>query len=889
VTRTPRVEIAQSSLHCVVDSFDDGVILGWAHDPRSPRDSERFFVVVDGEQTMEVVCQTPRPDVANAGLAPENVGYRASLPRKLLDGQRHHVEFRDIRRRPVKMRVNDKLADFFDFTYVWRPKIRSFVDGMRSGGLEGWVLQVDYDTGKLQGNCMVRVTCDGATIGHTRANRVRADVGRTLSAPPQCGFRFVPPQSMRRGYPQTYRFYLMPGDIELEQSPVVASLITDDGEARLLELSDAIDKMHVEMTRLRRKVRELLPQPVFTVANYDEWYRLYAKTLTRRVAETRPSTKGAQTPLVSVICPVYRPELTEFKAAVASVQAQTYQNWELILVDDGSGDPALTKCITTLTKSDSRIKAQPMAANGGISLSTNAGLKAASGEWIAFFDHDDLLTDVALETMVRAAQATGAKVLYSDEDKVDMAGNFSAPAFKPDWNHRLMLGVNYVCHLLFVAKPELDQVGPLRSKYDGAQDHDLILRLAEHLDPSQIHHVPEILYHWRITANSTASDVGAKPYAIEAGLACIRDHLKRLGRKATVTNMQASTLYHQKWKYSEEPQVEIIIPFKDEIATTSQCIEAILSQTRYRNYKITLIDNWSTSSEAQSFTEEITKLRNVRVIRVEEPFNYSRLNNLAAQASTAEFLVLMNNDLFVNNSNWLRVCVDEALADPKVAIVGGKFYYPTRTVQHAGIVMGLGGVAGHVGIGLPEDDFGYGGRLMFSQEYSGVTAAGMLVRRSVFEAVGGLDEKHLTIAFNDVDLCLKVRAAGYKVIWTPDFTAIHHESLSRGDDERPAQETRFFHESEVMKERWGSALLRDPFYNKNFSLDRAPYTELLPPDTTAGQNRDGVASARPPAPPARPASAQPVEMPHLVEIEVVADAPPARPVRKGGRLRQAAA
>ncbi len=893
MTRTPRVENAHSSLHCVVDTFDDGVILGWAHDPQFPQEAARFFVIVDGEQTVEVLCQHSRPDVANAGLAPEDVGYRVLMPRRLLDGQNHHVEFRDSRRRPVKLRVNGNLADFFDFSFHWRPKVSSFVDGLRSGGLEGWVLQTDYETGKLQGNGMVRVTCDGATIGHTRANRVRADVGRTLNAPPQCGFRFVPPLSVRRGYPQTYRFYLMPGDIELTQSPVVASMISDEGEARLLELSDTIDRLYVEMTRLRRRVRELLPQPVFTAQNYDEWYRPYAKTLARRIAEIRPSMAGIPSPLVSVICPVYRPDLEEFRAAVASVQAQTYENWELILVDDGSGDQALTKCIAALAKSDSRIKPRPMAANGGISASTNAGLQAASGEWVAFFDHDDLLADVALEVMVRAAQATGAKLLYSDEDKVDAAGNFSAPAFKCDWNHRLMLGVNYVCHLLFVAKPALDQAGPLRSKYDGAQDHDLILRLSEHLDPSEIHHVPEILYHWRITANSTASDVGAKPYAIEAGISCIRDHLKRLGRKVTVTNMRSSTPYHQKWKYTEEPQVEIIIPFMDEIATTRQCIYAIMTQTRYRNYSITLVDNWSTSSEAELFRNELAKLRNVRVMRIEEPFNYSRLNNLAAEASTADFLMLMNNDLFVDDSNWLRVCVDEALADPAVGVVGGKFYYPTRTVQHAGIVMGLGGVAGHIGIGLPEDDFGYGGRLMFAQEYSGVTAAGMLVRRTVFQAIGGLDEKFLTVAFNDVDLCMKVRQAGYKVIWTPDFTAIHHESLSRGDDERPAQEARFFHESEVMKERWGTQLLHDPFYNKNFSLDRAPYTELVAPDVTAGQNRDGISSARPPAPPPAAVRAKVVQTPPVAETEEVEEeapppAPPARPARRGGRVRQAA-
>jgi GT2 family glycosyltransferase len=876
--RPPPAAPIRSPVHCVVDSFEDGLISGWAFDPTAESRPARFFVLVDGEQTNEVICRGPRPDVAKAGYAPEIVGFRAILPRRLLDGKQHHVEFRDMRRLSVIMRVNDNQADAFDFSAVWRPKIRSFVDGMRSGGFEGWVLQSDYETGQFQGNCIVKITCDGTTIGHTRANQVRADVGRSLSAPAHCGFRFVPPPAARRGRKQTYGFFLMPGDIELEQSPVVASLISDDSEARLLEVSDAIDRMHVELTRLRRQLRELLPKPVYPIENYDDWYPLYANALTRRVlADRKP---GSATPLVSVICPVYRPTLDEFRAAVQSVIGQTYQNWELILVDDGSADEALTACIASFAAADARIKPRPMAKNGGISRSTNAGLQAASGEWVAFFDHDDMLADVALEVMVTAAHATGAKLLYSDEDKVDRFGRFVVPAFKPDWNHRLMLGVNYICHLLFVARPALDAVGPLNSKYDGAQDHDLILRLSEHLAPHEIRHVPEILYHWRITENSTASDTSAKPYAVSAGVSCVQDHLNRLGRSATVTAMKDSTIYHQKWNYSREPAVEIIIPFKDEIASTRRCVDTILTRTRYRNYRIRLVDNWSTSEEAFAFTAEMNKLPNVTVMRIEEPFNYSRLNNLAAEQSSAEFLMLMNNDLFVSDTTWLRVLVDEALADPTVAIVGGKFVYPTRNVQHAGVILGLGGVGSHVGMGLPEDEYGYSRRLLFAQEYAAVTAAAVLVRRHVFEAVGRLDETDLTIAFNDVDLCLKVRAAGYKVIYTPDFLAEHHESLSRGDDERPLQEARFFHENQVMKERWGDVLLTDPFYNKNFGLERGPFTELRPPEEAA--MRDWVKLAQPPAPEV-PKSMLVIEPPEPAP----AAQPPAAPESRARRQKAA--
>ena len=825
-------------------AFDDGHISGWAFDPSAGGQPARFFVLVDGVQTNEVICSRHRPDVARSGLAPEIVGYRATLPRHLLDGQPHHVEFRDARRRPVILRVNNQEADSFSFTANWQPRVSSYVDGLRGGAFEGWVLRSDYETGQLEGNCIVRVTCEGTTIGHVRANQAREDVRRSLSAPANCGFRFVPPATAKRGRKQTYRFFLMPGDIELEKSPLIASLISEDSEARLLEVSDAIDRMHVELTRLRRQLRELLPQPVYPIEDYGDWYPIYARALARRMANQRAAQDPA--PLVSVICPVYRPALDEFHAAVQSVIGQTYPNWELILVDDASKDAALSAAMAGFVKADPRIKLHVAKENAGISAATNAGLALAKGEWIAFFDHDDLLADVALEVMVRAAQKTGAQLLYSDEDKIDPSGQFAAPAFKPSWNHRLLLGVNYICHLLLVARPALDAVGKLNSRYDGAQDHDLILRLAEHLPPHQIQHVPEILYHWRMSATSTATATGAKPYAVKAGIACIEAHLRRLGRPATVSTIKNGTFYHQSWNYTAEPSVEIIIPYKDEIPTTRRCLDAILTKTRYRNYRITLIDNWSASEEADAFSAEMSKLRNVRVMRVEEPFNYSRLNNLAAEASTAEFLVLMNNDLFVRDAKWLRVLVDEALADPAVAIVGGKFIYPTGNVQHAGVILGAGGVGSHIGAGLPEDEGGYGQRLQFAQEYSCVTAAGMLIRRSVFEAVGGLDEKDLTIAFNDVDLSLKIRAAGYKVIYTPDFLAEHHESLSRGDDERPMQEARFFHENEVMKERWGDWLLNDPFYNKNFCLERGPFTELRPPEEAA--MRDWTVLAPPPPP-----------------------------------------
>jgi GT2 family glycosyltransferase len=816
-------DVTVSPIYCHFDSLDEAVLRGWAFDRNDPNAPALVHVIVDEQEIGIMRCDGRRPDVRTSGMGPEIVGFELGLPPALLGSGSHSLELRDRWRRVVVMHVNDEPKTSVTFTI--NPKIESFVDGLRQGTFEGWVLRKANPGAPFEGDVMVQITCDGVVIGHVRANRYRGDVSRALSAPPNCGFQFVPPANVRRGYPRDFRFFAMPEHIELANSPQHTTVVSDVEEARLLALVDSIDSLHRELTRVRREVREMLPRPGYTLATYDAWYRRYAEALRRRYLETKPP--GA--PLVSVICPVFRPDLAEFEAAVESVRAQTYTNWELILTDDNSRDKALTARINRFAAEDSRIRAVPRHKNGKISAATNTALEAARGEWVAFFDHDDLLVDVALSCMLDAARDSTKTVLYSDEDKIDASGIFSDPAMKPDWNHRLMLGVNYVCHLLMVRRDVLDRVRPLRSTYDGAQDHDLILRLSETVPESEIFHVPEILYHWRITANSTASGISAKTYAIDAGVKAVGDHLARLGRSANVSAVNGMSLYDVRFTLKKKPQVTIVIPFKDQIETTQCCIDALETRTAYGNWDVVLVDNWSTSPESAKFAAAIRRKKNMRLLRVEEPFNYSRLNNLAVKITDAEYVVFMNNDLFVSNEDWLTAVLGEVESDPKVGAVGGRFSYPNGTTQHAGVVLGIGGIAGHSHVGLQHDDGGYAGRALFAQEVSALTAAGMLVRRSAFHEVGGFDETDLQVAFNDVDLCLKLRRAGYRIIYTPAFRAEHHESLSRGDDERAMQEARLFQETEVMRARWGETLLRDPFYSRHFSLDKQVFFDLVEP------------------------------------------------------------
>ncbi len=822
------------------DRFEDGIASGWVVNNAAPLTPVQVHAVIDGQETAQVLADESRDDIRVAlGHPTGRVGFSYRIPPEFLNGVEHRLSFR-LPGGSILGHLDPRDPDQPGLDLVFRmtrmPKIAGVVDGLRQGQIQGWVTRTEQGTKTALGGCHVLVTCEGARVAQLRADRYRGDAASATGCDPNCGFQLTVPRAFRSATPRKFRFEVMPEGIEIAGSPLFTSTVEDQLEGALLEVSDRMDAMFRDFVKLRKQITEMLPQPGYNLADYDRWARVYYPALRARVDAERSARSESglvlPDPLVSILLPAYRPLMSDFVAAVESVIAQTYVNWELVIVDDCSRQPELTAQVKEFCKRDRRIRSVARKKNGNISEATNTAVKAAKGEWVAFFDHDDLLVDVAIEMMVRAAQRSNARMLYSDEDKIDQAGYYLEPNFKPDWNYRYLLGCNYVCHLLFVAREALAEVGPLDSKYNGAQDHDLILRLSEMVPADRIHHVPEVLYHWRKTPNSTATDLSQKSYAMDAGVLAVSDHLERRGIPARVENLPNVTLYNPVWQMTDSPTVCIIIPFKDQVETTRKCLETVLRETDYEHFEVILVDNWSITAEAQTFVVEAKRDERVRVIRVEEPFNFSRLNNIAAAQTNAEFLVFLNNDLFPVGTKWLRLLVDEMLVDSRVAVVAGKYLYPNMTIQHAGVVVGPKGFASHVHQALMPNEYGFIGRLALSQEVTCVTAACMLIRKSVFKDTGGFDEVRFKVAYNDVDLCLKVRKAGYHIIYCANMVGVHHESLTRGSDDRPEHEFRFLQEQQILVERWSEHTLfqHDPAYNLHMTIDRQTFFDLVPPN-----------------------------------------------------------
>ncbi|MFL6582930.1 MAG: glycosyltransferase [Chthoniobacterales bacterium] len=554
------------------------------------------------------------------------------------------------------------------------------------------------------------------------------------------------------------------------------------------------------------------------VGNYREWVRRF-DTLTRRDRATisQQIAQLERRPLISVLLPIFNTNPRWLRRAIESVRAQLYDNWELCVVDDASTDPRIWKLLLRYARRDRRIKVQRRATNGHIAATSNDALALATGDYLALLDHDDELAPAALYSVaLELNRWPDAQVVYTDEDKLDARGNRTDPYFKPDWNPDLFSSQNYISHLGVYASPLVRRAGGFRVGFEGSQDYDLLWRCLERVKPAQIRHIPHVLYHWRIAEESTATFALAKPYAQQAAIRATQEHFDRTGNPAVVEQHYANYLRVRYALPANPPLVSIVIPTRDRADHLRRCVESIVAKTDYARFEIIILDNESSEPATLDYFEEVKRRRAALIHRIEGAFNFSRLNNHGVALATGAVVALLNNDLEVKNSDWLSEMVSHALR-PEVGAVGARLWYPDGTMQHGGVILGAGGVASHAHAGI-RNEHGYFARAHLTQNFSAVTAACMVLRKSVYESLGGLDEVNLPVAFNDVDFCLRLSNDGLHVVWTPHAELFHYESASRGLEDTAVKQRRFLAEVDYMERRWRDRLSGDPAYNPNLSI-----------------------------------------------------------------------
>lgn len=564
-------------------------------------------------------------------------------------------------------------------------------------------------------------------------------------------------------------------------------------------------------------------------SNYHEWVRRYDTLSAQDLSAARSSCDSLRArPLISVIMPTFNTPPALLRAAIDSVREQVYDRWELCIADDCSTAPHVREILKSYAEADTRIRWTARSENGHIAKTTNDALQLAQGEFVAFLDHDDELRPHALYMVAREIQEHPTlNIIYSDEDKITTTGVRFNPYFKPDWNPELFLAQNYLCHLTVYRSSMVAAVGGMRPGVDGAQDWDLAWRIAERSTPDQIRHIPHVLYHWRVVEGSTAQSTSFKPYVLEAQRKVVSDHLARCAEDASVEILEGISQLRVHRRLGERtPLVSIIIPTKDRLEYLRRTIETILERTSYKHYEILIVDNGSEEDETKTYLAELPS--HCRVIEDTRPFNFSQLNNYAVSHARGEVLAFLNNDLEVLAPEWLEEMLVIALR-PEVGAVGARLYYPNGLLQHGGIVLGINGVAGHSHKGSRRGDPGNWNRIILPHNVSAVTAACAVMRREVFDEVGGFDEEALSVAFNDVDICLRVRAKGYLIVYQPYAELLHYESVSRGFETTPEKFARFERETLVMKRRWAYELEHDPYYNPNLTLLTEDFAFAFPP------------------------------------------------------------
>lgn len=602
-----------------------------------------------------------------------------------------------------------------------------------------------------------------------------------------------------------------------------------------LPLQQVINRLRAASRRKGQLRRQVLPDGI---ADYATWVA-ECDTLTEedRLRIGGQVQRMAYKPLISVVMPVFDTAPALLTDAINSVLGQLYPYWELCIADDASTAPHVVAILAERSSADSRIRWTQREVNGHISAASNTALAMARGEFVALLDHDDRLAPQALYEVAALLQRhPDADIVFSDEDRIDEQGVRSLPYFKPGWDQELLLGHNYVNHLGVYRRPLLEELGGFRTGLEGSQDYDLILRAAARSTAERIHHIPAVLYHWRLPGNGSFSETNLAR-CVAAARRAIEDHLTALpgGAGAVVEPNPAAPEHHRiRWPLpATPPRVSVLIPTRNRAPLLDACTEGLLRRTAYPNMEILIVDNGSDEEDALSLLTELTTDARVRLLRQDGPFNFAALCNRAATEATGSILLLLNNDVEVLEPDWLTEMVSHALR-PGVGTVGAKLLYTDRRIQHAGVVLGIGsfdggpGIGAHFAEGDPETAQGYFRHSALTRSVSANTAACLAVRREAFLAVGGLDELNLAVEYNDVDICLRLSAQGLRHIWTPFVCLLHHERASRGADNTPEAMARSASENRYMRQRWGSILDADPHYNPNFSRLRQRY-ELCRP------------------------------------------------------------
>lgn len=555
--------------------------------------------------------------------------------------------------------------------------------------------------------------------------------------------------------------------------------------------------------------------------NYITWYEEHKASETELAKQRKESFKYE--PVFSILVPLYETDEKFLKELIESVRAQTYSGWQLCFSDGSNDSSRLKDMLATYIKEDDRIeyiavKKGPL----GISENTNQALTIAKGEYIVLGDHDDLFAPDALYECVKALNAERYDVIYTDEDKIEDKNNrLFEPNFKPDFNIDLLRSNNYICHMFVASKALIDKIGMFNDAFDGAQDYDFILRCVEQAEG--ICHIPKVLYHWRSHRASTANSPEAKLYAFEAGKRALQAHYDRLGIKASVESIEDYGFYKTNYAVIGNPKVSIVIPNKDHIDDLKKCMDSIDVLSEYRNYEYVIVENNSTEQETFDYYKELETRDDVKILYWNREFNYSAINNFGVEEADGDYILLLNNDTEIINND----CITQLLSycqREEVGIVGARLYYQDGSIQHAGVVVGFGGIAGHTFVGLYEEDGLYMSRTKVACDYSAVTAACLMVKKDIFKQVGGLDES-FKVAFNDVDFCMKVRELGKLVVYNPHAKLYHYESKSRGYEDTPEKQERFRSEIDRFADKWPEILKNgDPYYNVNLTLDKADFS-----------------------------------------------------------------